>query len=93
MSPNETLFLESTNKVVKEGKYAISLHPQNSCCWHLFSHLQIFVFVDISNNSFISFTIWDFPGQMDIFDHEFDYASAFKGFGALVYVIDSQVRL
>ncbi|XP_017490399.1 PREDICTED: ras-related GTP-binding protein C-like, partial [Rhagoletis zephyria] len=63
MSPNETLFLESTNKVVKE---------------------------DISNNSFVSFTIWDFPGQMDIFDREFDFSNVFKGCGALVFVIDSQ---
>lgn len=37
MSPNETLFLESTNKIVKD---------------------------DISNSSFVSFAIWDFPGQV-----------------------------
>lgn len=64
MSPNETLFLESTNKIVKE---------------------------DISNNSFVSFTIWDFPGQIDIFEREFDFDPVFKGCGALVFVIDSQV--
>ncbi|KAI2801745.1 hypothetical protein BLOT_009562, partial [Blomia tropicalis] len=63
MSPNETLFLESTNKIVKE---------------------------DISNNSFVSFTIWDFPGQIDIFEREFDFDPVFKGCGALVFVIDSQ---
>ena len=37
MSPNETLFLESTNKITKE---------------------------DISNSSFVRFSIWDFPGQV-----------------------------
>ena len=42
MSPNETLFLESTNKVQKD---------------------------DISNSSFVQFSIWDFPGEsgVDIF--------------------------
>ena len=36
MSPNETLFLESTNKVQKD---------------------------DVSNSSFVQFSIWDFPGN------------------------------
>ena len=53
---------------------------------------KTFTFADISNNSFVSFTIWDFPGQMDIFDREFDFSNVFKGCGALVFVIDSQVR-
>ncbi|KAH9415830.1 ras-related GTP binding C/D [Dermatophagoides pteronyssinus] len=60
MSPNETLFLESTNKIVKD---------------------------DITNNSFISFSIWDFPGQLDDRELEFDNNSSC---GALVFVIDSQ---
>jgi Ras-related GTP-binding protein C/D len=42
MSPNETLFLESTNKITKE---------------------------DISNSSFVRFSIWDFPGQVNDFSH------------------------
>jgi Ras-related GTP-binding protein C/D len=63
MSPNETLFLESTNKIVKD---------------------------DISNSSFVSFTIWDFPGQIDFFDPTFDSENIFGGCGALVYVIDAQ---
>lgn len=63
MSPNETLFLESTNKIVKD---------------------------DISNSSFVSFTIWDFPGQIDFFDATFDSESIFGGCGALVFVIDAQ---
>jgi hypothetical protein len=41
MSPNETLFLESTNKIVKE---------------------------DVTNSSFVQFSIWDFPGQIDFVD-------------------------
>lgn len=65
MSPNETLFLESTNKIVKD---------------------------DINNSSFVQFQIWDFPGQIDFFDSTFDYDMIFGGCGALIFVIDAQVR-
>jgi len=63
MSPNETLFLDSTPNIVKE---------------------------DISNNSFIQFQIWDFPGQIDFFDQTFDSEYIFGGCGALIFVIDAQ---
>mmetsp|Transcript_1029 Transcript_1029/g.3528 ORF Transcript_1029/g.3528 Transcript_1029/m.3528 type:complete len:396 (-) Transcript_1029:253-1440(-) len=63
MSPHETLFLESTNKIVKN---------------------------DISNNSFVQFQIWDFPGQINFFDHTFDGELIFGGCGAMVFVIDAQ---
>ncbi|XP_061749853.1 ras-related GTP-binding protein D isoform X2 [Nerophis ophidion] len=63
MSPNETLFLESTNKICRE---------------------------DVSSSSFISFQIWDFPGQIDFFEPTFDYEMIFRGTGALIFVIDSQ---
>ncbi|XP_074656153.1 ras-related GTP-binding protein C-like isoform X2 [Tubulanus polymorphus] len=63
MSPNETLFLESTSKIVKD---------------------------DISNSSFVQFHIWDFPGQIDFFDPQFDFEMIFSGCGALIYVIDAQ---
>ncbi len=66
MSPNETLFLESTNKICRE---------------------------DVSNSSFVSFQIWDFPGQIDFFDPTFDYEMIFRGTGALIFVIDSQVNI
>lgn len=65
MSPNETLFLESTNKIYKD---------------------------DISSSSFVNFQIWDFPGQVDFFDPTFDYEMIFRGTGALIFVIDAQVR-
>ena len=45
MSPTETLFLESTSKIVKE---------------------------DVTNSSFVQFSVWDFPGQIDIFDPTFN---------------------
>ncbi|XP_031695512.1 ras-related GTP-binding protein D-like [Anarrhichthys ocellatus] len=64
MLPNETLFLESTNKICRE---------------------------DVSSISFVSFQIWDFPGQIDFFDPTFDYEMIFRGTGALIFVIDSQV--
>ncbi|XP_067335820.1 ras-related GTP-binding protein D isoform X2 [Channa argus] len=63
MSPNETLFLESTNKICRE---------------------------EVSSSSFVSFQIWDFPGQIDFFDPTFDYEMIFRGTGALIFVIDSQ---
>jgi len=66
MSPNETLFLESTNKIYKD---------------------------DISSSSFVNFQIWDFPGQVDFFDPTFDYEMIFRGTGALIFVIDAQVKL
>lgn len=64
MSPSETLFLESTNKICRE---------------------------DVSSSSFVSLQIWDFPGQIDFFDPTFDYEMIFRGTGALIFVIDSQV--
>lgn len=66
MSPNETLFLESTNKIYKD---------------------------DISSSSFVNFQIWDFPGQVDFFDPTFDYEMIFRGTGALIFVIDAQVKI
>lgn len=63
MSPTETLFLESTSKLVKE---------------------------DVCNSSFVQFCIWDFPGQIDIFDPSFNAETIFGGVGALVFVIDAQ---
>lgn len=63
LCPNETLFLEGTNKIVKD---------------------------DISELSFISFVIWDFPGQIDFFDPTFDSEHIFGKCGALVFVIDAQ---
>uniref|UniRef100_A0A8C5VP56 Ras-related GTP-binding protein n=1 Tax=Microcebus murinus TaxID=30608 RepID=A0A8C5VP56_MICMU len=63
MSPSETLFLESTDKICRG---------------------------EVSNGSFVSFQIWDFPGQIDFFDPAFDYEMIFRGTGALIFVIDSQ---
>ena len=36
--------------------------------------------------------MWDFPGQMDFFDPTFDTTAIFGEVGALVFVIDSQVK-
>lgn len=63
LSPNETLLLESTNRIVKD---------------------------DISDSSFVSFVIWDFPGQIDFCDPTFDSKHIFGKCGALVFVIDAQ---
>lgn len=63
MSPNETLFLESTSKIVKNGIFFLSTTSM--------SFLMSYV-ADISNSSFVQFQIWDFPGQLDFFDPAFD---------------------
>ena len=47
---------------------------------------------DISNSSFVQFQVWDFPGQIDFFDPAFDSDMIFGGCGAIVFVIDAQVR-
>ena len=65
LSPAETLFLESTNMVVKE---------------------------DISNSSFVQFSVWDFPGQIDFTDTSLT-EEALADCGAIVYVIDAQVPI
>lgn len=44
------------------------------------------------HSSFIDFQVWDFPGQMDFFDPTFDTTAIFGEVGALVFVIDSQVK-
>ena len=38
----------------------------------------------------MDFQIWDFPGQLDYFDPEFDSSDIFSEIGALVWVIDAQ---
>lgn len=63
MSPNETLFLESTTRITKE---------------------------EVSSSSFIQFQVWEYPGQMNAFDPNFDAASVFEGCGAIIYIIDAQ---
>jgi Ras-related GTP-binding protein C/D len=45
---------------------------------------------DVSNNSFVQFQIWDFPGQIDLFDPTFDADAIFGNCGSLVFIIDSQ---
>jgi Ras-related GTP-binding protein C/D len=41
----------------------------------------------------VQFQIWDFPGQLDFFDPTFDSEVIFGGCGALIFVIDAQVRV
>lgn len=84
MSPNETLFLESNSKIIKNGTILCYQHPTHKTNQHKST--------DISNSSFVQFNIWDFPGQIDFFDPTFDSEMIFGGCGALVFVIDAQVK-
>ncbi|RDW84706.1 p-loop containing nucleoside triphosphate hydrolase-13 [Coleophoma cylindrospora] len=40
--------------------------------------------------SFMDFQVWDFPGQLDFFDPNFDQDAVFGEIGALIWVIDAQ---
>jgi hypothetical protein len=81
MSPNETVFLEGTSKLVKSGMYQ-----------HHGAGRRLTVAADVSHSSFVQFQIWDFPGQLDFFDPSYDEEALFGGVGALVFVIDAQAR-
>ena len=91
MSPNETLFLESTSKIVKNGGlcctlfvrwFALTCYVRGCACARA---------TDIANSSFVQLQIWDFPGQLDFTDDAFDTEQIFAQCGALIYVIDAQV--
>eukprot|EP01006_Ploeotia_vitrea_P028432 TRINITY_DN61130_c0_g1_i1.p1 TRINITY_DN61130_c0_g1~~TRINITY_DN61130_c0_g1_i1.p1 ORF type:complete len:394 (+),score=38.06 TRINITY_DN61130_c0_g1_i1:162-1184(+) len=43
---------------------------------------------DVNNNSFVQFSIWDFPGQLG--PDEFDAVSVFGEAGSIVFIIDAQ---
>lgn len=83
MSPNETLFLESTNKIIKDD-------INNSRYVFDYYHVCDLVMSSKILFSFVQFQIWDFPGQIDFFDPTFDSDMIFGDCGALVFVIDAQ---
>lgn len=83
LSPNETLFLESTSKVVKDdisnsSFVQFQVRPVSHCI-----HRMVFMVL-------LLLQIWDFPGQIDFFDPTFDSEHIFGGSGALIFVIDAQ---
>lgn len=41
-------------------------------------------------SSFMDFQVWDFPGQVDFMDPQFDLDAIFGEIGALIWVIDAQ---
>lgn len=48
--------------------------------------------LDSSKNPLMQFQIWDCPGDIDFDDRSVDTDAIFKNAGALVFVIDAQVR-
>ena len=44
------------------------------------------------SSSFINFETIEFPGQMSLFDSALDSVSTFNRYGALLFVIDAEVR-
>ena len=45
------------------------------------------------SRSFIDFQIWDFPGQVNFFEMTYDSQEIFGAVGALIFVIDAQVKI
>lgn len=92
MSPNETLFLESTNKIIKEDISNSSF--VRFAIWDFPGQVSIFwSFVNIV--LFFSWELNGFPDclQVDFFDSAFDFDLIFGGCGAIIFVIDAQVNL
>ena len=83
MSPNETLFVESTARVTNECK------PLQKRYFLLASANKRLAVTD----SFIDFETIEFPGQMDPFEASFDTRAIFQRCGALLFIIDAQVRV
>ena len=80
MPPTETLFLESTMRIQKE-----SIRWVPPCSWR-------WAQAELCPSSFMSFQIWDFPGQIEYLEQSsaFDVDAILGGLGALVWVIDAQ---
>lgn len=79
MPPNETLFLESTARIQKDP---MQYEPP-----------PLDHFAEETNDirsSFMDFQVWDFPGQLDFLDPQFDIETIFGETGALIWVIDAQ---
>jgi Ras-related GTP-binding protein C/D len=76
MPPNETLFLESTARIQKDAmQYVVRRSVREDLT---------------SSSSFMDFQVWDFPGQLDFLDPNFDLDGIFGEIGALIWVIDAQ---
>ena len=65
----------------------VSFNVNNQC-----AILILCGFIGVQNNSFIRFNIWEFPEHPDEQDQR-DFEVAVLSSGALVFVIDSQVRI
>lgn len=77
----------SFREVPQDGQKEIHYREPEACCTHQDQNGFM-----TAHSSFIDFQVWDFPGQMDFFDPTFDTTAIFGEVGALVFVIDSQVR-
>ena len=103
LSPNETLFLESTSKVVKDdinNSSFVQFQVSLSLCYFspTFRPSPLLIFPPYLLHglpykfTYFRWQIWDFPGQIDFFDPTFDSEHIFGGCGALIFVIDAQVQ-
>ena len=73
MSPHETFFLASTQKVETTSK----------------SFILIYLILAINNNQNIQFNIKDFPGTKELSASDPGDVAALKQCGSLIYVIDA----
>eukprot|EP00096_Caligus_rogercresseyi_P011188 TRINITY_DN4325_c0_g1_i1.p1 TRINITY_DN4325_c0_g1~~TRINITY_DN4325_c0_g1_i1.p1 ORF type:complete len:378 (-),score=174.34 TRINITY_DN4325_c0_g1_i1:114-1247(-) len=51
---------------------------------------NVILYDSIAHSSYVQFSIWDFPGQIDFLDSSFNAEKIFKGTGAIIFVIDAQ---
>ena len=83
LPPSETLFLESTSRIHKDSVRYV--RPK--------TYRTVVILGSSSRSSFIDVQIWDFPGEIEIFENPrftFDNNAIFGGIGALIWVVDAQ---
>ncbi|KAG7131450.1 GTP-binding protein gtr2 like [Verticillium longisporum] len=94
LPPNETLFLESTARIQKDSMAQARRGAPGAA-----SQGQAETAPDgteeerevVHIHSFMDFQVWDFPGQIDIFENPtYDMEAIFGEIGALIWVIDAQ---
>ncbi|KAK7751790.1 GTP-binding protein gtr2 [Diatrype stigma] len=97
-SPDQTkgkprLLLMGQRSIFRSGKSSISsvvfhkLPPNETLFLESTARIQ----KDAMPSSFMDFQVWDFPGQIDIFENpSFDIDAMFGEIGALIWVIDAQ---
>ncbi|XP_076371500.1 ras-related GTP-binding protein D-like isoform X4 [Tachypleus tridentatus] len=84
------IFLMGLRRSGKSSIYKVVFHKMSPSKTLYLESTSKIVKENIFKHSFIQFQIWDFPGEIDIFDPTFDSETIFGSCGAIVFVIDAQ---